>query len=385
MPAALHQNGRLACLHTDVWIRSGFSKMLRRIPALRRLSGRSCLDLQGANVCHRTRSALWRHLLHGGPCDRMARLAEAEEFDRWVSLELGALHLNRSFGVLAFKTAGLACMRLARERGWIGVIDQTDAGPIAERIEREQIARHPQAAHGFDPAPAAYWSRIAGEWAAASAVLVNSEWTRRSIAACGGPADRAFVVPLCYRPPRPREPIRRAPGSPLRLLFLGRVSLMKGVLDLAEALRLLTDREIVVDLVGEPRLPDAVLAELPKSMHLHGAVPRSEVGRFLASTHALVFPTLSDGFGLVQLEAMGAGLPVVSTWNCGDVVDDGVDGWRVAAGDPEALAAAIAALDDDRERLAAMSASALRKACQFGPDRWWRDFRTGLAGLGIDA
>jgi glycosyltransferase involved in cell wall biosynthesis len=385
VPAALHRHGRLDCLHTDVWIRPGFSKMLQRIPALRRLSGRSCMDLQGAKVRRRTPLALWRQLLHGVPRDYTARLAEAEEFDRWVAQKLGALRPDRPFGVFAFKTAGLECMQLAAARGWVGVIDQTDAGPMADRIEEEQSKRRPEAMLRFTPRPAPYWERIAREWNSAAAILVNSDWTRRAIAACGAPQERIFVVPLCYAGPSSGQPVRRSPHEPLRLLALGRVSLMKGVLDLADAMARLDDRDIVVDLVGEPTLPASVLQRFPKSMRVRGAVPRSEVSALLSASHALVFPTLSDGFGMVQLEAMGAGLPVVSTWNCADVVEPGVDGWRVPAGDPEALAEAIARLDDDPDQLAAMSAAARRKATQFGPDRWWREFREGLIRLGIEA
>src|SRR5439155_12932216 len=68
---------------------------------------------------------------------------------------------------------------------------------------------------------------------------------------------------------------------------------------------------------------------------------------------------------ITQIEAMAHGLPVLTTPNCGAVVDHGRDGLIVSAGDAQALAAAIAAFDDDRGRVAAMSEAALAKSRQF--------------------
>src|SRR5438874_49664 len=73
----------------------------------------------------------------------------------------------------------------------------------------------------------------------------------------------------------------------------------------------------------------------------------------------------THGSAITQIEAMAHGLPVLTTANCGAVVDHGRDGLIVPAGDAQALAAAIAAFDDDRGRVAAMSEAALAKSRQF--------------------
>jgi glycosyltransferase involved in cell wall biosynthesis len=78
-------------------------------------------------------------------------------------------------------------------------------------------------------------------------------------------------------------------------------------------------------------------------------VPSAELARRLGRFAVLVFPTRYEGFGLVVLEAMRAGLAVVTTpTGAGaDVVRDGENGLRVPVGDVDATARAVGRLIDD--------------------------------------
>jgi glycosyltransferase involved in cell wall biosynthesis len=91
-----------------------------------------------------------------------------------------------------------------------------------------------------------------------------------------------------------------------------------------------------------------------------GQVPRSEIGHEFAEADVFVFPTLSDGFGIVLAEALRAGLPIVATPNCADVVEHGVNGLRVPTDRGDALADAIATIVSDRALREAMSRESRR-------------------------
>jgi glycosyltransferase involved in cell wall biosynthesis len=77
--------------------------------------------------------------------------------------------------------------------------------------------------------------------------------------------------------------------------------------------------------------------------------PHDEVLGLMARADAFVLPSAPEGFGLVYAEAMAQGTPVVACRGegPGDFVDDGVSGLLVPAGDPDAVARAIATLLDE--------------------------------------
>ncbi|MCP2335346.1 glycosyltransferase family 4 protein [Actinomadura rupiterrae] len=91
----------------------------------------------------------------------------------------------------------------------------------------------------------------------------------------------------------------------------------------------------------------------------------------LAKGSVFAMSSKSEGFGMVLLEAMNCGLPVVS-FNCPvgprELVTDGQDGLLVPERDVDALAAGIIRLIEDEELRRDLSQAALKKAAEYGPD-----------------
>jgi glycosyltransferase involved in cell wall biosynthesis len=127
------------------------------------------------------------------------------------------------------------------------------------------------------------------------------------------------------------------PEEPLHVLFVGRLSEEKGIVELLEATEDIP-RVIVGDGPLVDRVPDAV-----------GFVPPRELGAYYERAAVVACPSHREGYGVVAREAMAHGRPVVATSVGGllDAVDDGVTGIRVPPKDPEALRAAIELLLGD--------------------------------------
>ena len=167
---------------------------------------------------------------------------------------------------------------------------------------------------------------------------------------------------------------RRRPGM-RRLLSLGRLVERKGVGNAISALAHVPDAELVVA-GGPPRealgddpearrlLGLAREAGVEQRVDLRGRVGRADVAALLRSSDAVVCVPWYEPFGIVPLEAMACGVPVVAAAVGGmvDTVVDGVTGVHVPPRDPERLAEALRSLLADEERRAAFGAAGVERA-----------------------
>jgi D-inositol-3-phosphate glycosyltransferase len=181
----------------------------------------------------------------------------------------------------------------------------------------------------------------------------------------GASREKLTVVPCgvdleLFGPDGPRERRRR---DRLRLLCVGRLVERKGIGNIIEALAELSDCELVV--AGGPsraRLDDdpevrrlRAIAEsrgVADRVELRGCVKHADLPPLLRSADAVVCAPWYEPFGIVPLEAMACGTPVVATAVGGqiDSVVHDVTGLHVPPRDPGALAAAIGELLDDGPR-----------------------------------
>lgn len=150
---------------------------------------------------------------------------------------------------------------------------------------------------------------------------------------------------------------RQACRDEWTILFLGRLGYRKGIFVLLDALVRIHQRYPEIRLVcggdGEVEKVKDVAKKLGlcESIELLGWVGEVQRTALLAKAAIYVLPSFAEGLPMSILEAMSAGLPVVSTPVGGipEAITDGKEGFLVAAGDAEALCEAICQLLSDRE------------------------------------
>jgi len=157
----------------------------------------------------------------------------------------------------------------------------------------------------------------------------------------------------------------RQPGAPFRLLYVGAWRKLKGVDLLAPIMRELGDG-FELHYTGGPAA-EQDKAGMPGNMidlgRLHGD---AAVVAAMQDADALLFPSRSEGFGLVAAEAMACGLPVLTTRSASlvEVVAHERTGLLCPPGDVAAFVKAIRSLANDARALEAMGVAARREACE---------------------
>jgi phosphatidylinositol alpha-mannosyltransferase len=153
----------------------------------------------------------------------------------------------------------------------------------------------------------------------------------------------------------------KPPSDELRLLFVGRAEERKGLPVLLSAFQALVEhvpsRLTVVGADPEEISRRVADPDLMSHIDVLGKVSDSILWRQLGEADILCAPSLAgESFGMVLIEAMAAGTPVIASKIAGysDVVTNGVDGVLVPPADPQALAEELQLLAHEPERMVAM-------------------------------
>ena len=253
---------------------------------------------------------------------------------------------------------------------------------FVERLLHDELRAFPELRRPAEP----YFERVKAkrserrrrEWQLADLIVVNSTFTLKTFEQAGFDTGKVVVVPLGAPPVAPVQDGPPTAGRPVRFLWAGKFSVLKGAHYLLEAWKMLrgaADAELHI--YGAWGLPDRLRGELPPSIRFHGPIHQSELFHRYAEADALVFPTLCDGFGMVVTEAFAHGLPVITTDRAGaaDIVRHGENGLIVPGGDAAQLAMAMDWCVDHRTELSNMRS----KARETAANRPWSAYRADLA------
>jgi glycosyltransferase involved in cell wall biosynthesis len=246
---------------------------------------------------------------------------------------------------------------------------------VAARLSAAQVVVH---AHGalyqefYRRMPAAVRGLMRFSMGRVRMIIVLAEAQRRQFEGWAPRRARIEVIPNGVRDEWSTGIPRRLPQEGGTVLFLGNLLPQKGFLDVLDAvpmvLRMVPGARFVF--AGRPAWNEAMTAlvsatlrepNVEQSTTFAGVVGPAERRTLLEGADVLVFPPQrNEGQGLVALEAMSAGLPLVVTASGGlaETVHDDVEAIIVPKQDPQAVAAAVTRLLQDSGLRARMGAAA---------------------------
>jgi glycosyltransferase involved in cell wall biosynthesis len=362
IPQALQRRGALAGVYTDMVSTSGAGALFKRVVTSG--SARSAMlqrrtppaELVPQITAFGSAFLARRALSHFIAPERAARMEQrVSELLMKLKGTGEATHIYTMFG------EGGSFVELAKRQG-LGVIGDVYIALSANQIIAEEAQRFPDWADEI-PAPTSREERIAINrvlLTQSDLFVCPSRFVQDDLVAHGIDPARTIIAPYAVSPKWTELQAQPEPG---RVLFAGSAILRKGIHTLAAAAQILKGRcriRVAGNVSDKVRMhPEA------SALEFLGHLGPQQMADEFASADVFAFPSLAEGSAGVTAEALGAGLPVVTTPEAGSIVREGIDGHIIASRDPERLASAIASIVDDREKRQEMSAAARLRAQEF--------------------
>ena len=314
----------------------------------------------GIDIVSEPHLEMWRRICQ--------KLLPSKNFDpsinqRFAKAVAGALRNSHADILVGWSAATMEAIPVAHARGMKVIIERGSA----HIGWQSRVLAEAYAAYGLKTAatPDEIIRRELAEYDACDAISVPSSAAMRSFVAEGVPAAKLIVNPLGVDTGR-FSAVER-PGNKVKpqVLFVGTVGIRKGVPDLLRATATLSTL-VDVRLCGRVESAFAEARKTLPSDHVTFAGPLAAqaIGQAYRQADIFCLPSLEEGFGMAVLEAMASGLPVIVSDQVGaaDLIEDGVNGFIVPVGDPDAISQRIERLATDAELRRSMGDAAAKTA-----------------------
>jgi alpha-maltose-1-phosphate synthase len=268
----------------------------------------------------------------------------SEELAHWSKIQLDRYSrkpLKDANLFLFYNGSGLDSARWFRRNGGIAVVEAVNSHVLVQ--EQIMAEEHRSLGLSWRPFHPREVRRRVAEVEEADYVLLPSTFVARSFLAKGIPSHRLLRVPY---------PLQTIPGvvvslpealnndGVFRILYVGSISVRKGLRYLIEAFRRFEFPKKELWIVGPIANPSGLEGvSLPEGIKFFGSLKGDALREVYVRATVFCLPSIEDGFGLVLIEALSYGLPVIATENTGieDLLADGKGGMVVPIRDAGAI------------------------------------------------
>jgi len=259
----------------------------------------------------------------------------------------------------------LFSLKRAKEEGAITLLEN----PTSHIINRRNIIYREEEIWGLSRSNYSFSEKIClREYELADYIIVPSEYAYNSFIKYGVPKERLFLRP--YGVDTQKFIPKTKEDKIFRVLYVGAITPYKGFQYLLEAWRRLKLKNAELILVGP------ILRKSKKMLKYYAAKTDFKILGFVSNPVELyqqssifVFPSPDEGSALVTYEAMACGLPIITTYESGSVVRNGVEGFIISARSVEEIVGKIKFLYDNPKKRKEMGYNARKRAEEYTWER----------------
>jgi glycosyltransferase involved in cell wall biosynthesis len=264
-------------------------------------------------------------------------------FDKWVA---GKLSGSKSKIFIGWSGMSLQSIRAAKKLGMITIVERGSSHiMVQDKILREEYRKF-----GIEfSVPQAIQKKEMDEYREADFISIPSYFVRDSFLEQGIEPGKLFMNPYGTSAGfnMAGQDIKRNEQRKFRILYVGSISVRKGLIYLFEALSKLNipDHEYEVWFIGEaePALKSAIQKNTKSNWKWWGRIDHYKLPEYIRQCDVGVQPSLEEGLSMVIPQIMGCGIPVIASTHSGgsNIIFDGVNGFIVPIRDPAAIAKKI--------------------------------------------
>jgi glycosyltransferase involved in cell wall biosynthesis len=283
-----------------------------------------------------------------------------EIFDRWTAAQLKR---SDSKVFIGWSGMSLKSMRQAKKRGMKTILERGSSHILFQNnILKEEYKKFGK---NFSIHPSVIQYEL-DEYAEADFIEVPTYFAKNSFVEQGIPETKIMVNPFGANKFFKLEPAdSQAEGKKFRILYMGTISVQKGLVYLFRALNQLSipENQFEVWFIGgiDKEMEPLIKKYKKDNWTLFGHINYYELKKYLVQCDVGIQPSLQEGLSMVIPQMMSCGVVPVFTINTGAdiIVEDNISGYAIPIRDPDKIAEKIEILYSDRERLNRMKAASL--------------------------
>jgi glycosyltransferase involved in cell wall biosynthesis len=193
-------------------------------------------------------------------------------------------------------------------------------------------------------------------------ILVASEFVKKSYMYSHVPEEKLIKIPYGVDLSRFKWSMHKKQSDKIHLIYVGQITYYKGIHHLLPIIKEHYRDKVTLTLVGKYDVNDFLYKEYCTAPNIKfiGYVTNDKLSQYYQQADAFIIPSLGEGFGLVILEALSTGLPVLTSDSTGgnDAIVNGYNGYVFKAGDDKDMIDKIDTLIHNVSSLETMSENA---------------------------